>query len=170
MRGFTLRLVVASVVAWMTVGAAAADVDPVADALFQEAKRLEATDVPAACAKYRASYDRDPAVTTGLRLADCYRRAGRLATSLAWFQQIKRTVEQTATGANLTADARAAVLATIEKNRAEIAPQVSHLRISVATPSTDVVVRRTGPDTDGEVAVSPDTWACRCRSMAATTS
>lgn len=57
--------------------------DPVAaDALFQAGKQLIAEKKFAeACNKFDASYKLDPTLGTLLNLADCYEKAGRIATS-----------------------------------------------------------------------------------------
>jgi hypothetical protein len=54
-----------------------------AQALYDEARKLAAAkDFAAACPKFRASYDMDPAGGTLLNLADCYENEGK--TALAW--------------------------------------------------------------------------------------
>ncbi|NUP10506.1 MAG: hypothetical protein HOW73_31030 [Polyangiaceae bacterium] len=60
---------------------ASADV-ATADKLFNEGKALMAEGkIAAACAKYEASYDADPALGSLLNHADCLERDGRLATA-----------------------------------------------------------------------------------------
>ncbi len=54
-----------------------------AQALYDEARKLaSAKDFAAACPKFKASYDMDPAGGTLLNLADCYENEGK--TALAW--------------------------------------------------------------------------------------
>lgn len=59
--------------------------DPVAaDALYQAGKQLvNEKKYAEACAKFDASYKLDPTLGTLLNLADCYEKAGRIATSWA---------------------------------------------------------------------------------------
>lgn len=77
----TRLLVTASLLIVAVSEASAAD--PVAaEALFQAGKQLVADRKYAeACPKYDASYKLDPTLGTLLNLADCYEKAGRIATS-----------------------------------------------------------------------------------------
>ncbi len=59
-----------------------------AEAVFQEgAKLLAEGNTEAACQKFEASQELDPALGTTLRLADCYDRAGKTASAWAAFQE-----------------------------------------------------------------------------------
>lgn len=112
-------------------GRAAADPDAQADALFVEGKRLAATDLRAACAKYRASYERDPIVTTGVVLADCLERDHRLVSAHAMFLEVRRLIERTATGQAMDLSSRQATLDLIVARRAALQPRLSTLTIEV---------------------------------------
>jgi hypothetical protein len=71
--------------AFMTAATNAFANDPVAaDALYQAGKQLVTEKKYAeACGKFDASYKLDPTLGTLLNLADCYEKAGRIATSWA---------------------------------------------------------------------------------------
>lgn len=77
----TRLLITASLLVVAVADASAGD--PVAaEALFQQGKQLVAERKYAeACPKYDASYKLDPTLGTLLNLADCYEKAGRIATS-----------------------------------------------------------------------------------------
>ncbi len=59
-----------------------------AEVAFQEAATLlQSGETAAACDKFEASHQLDPAVGTVLRLADCYDRLGKTASAWATFQE-----------------------------------------------------------------------------------
>jgi hypothetical protein len=59
----------------------------VAQALFEEAqRRVAAGDYEQACAKFKASYELDPAGGTLLNLADCLEKQGRTASAWSAFE------------------------------------------------------------------------------------
>ncbi len=60
----------------------------IAEALFQEAKKLaEKNDLDAACKKFEASYALDPTLGTKLHSAACYEALGRTASAWAAFNE-----------------------------------------------------------------------------------
>ena len=66
-----------------------------AEALFEDAVKLvEAKDFSAACEKFKASQELDPALGTLLRLADCYDRDGKTASAWATFKEVSSLAEQ----------------------------------------------------------------------------
>lgn len=145
-------LVVLGVSLWSA--SVAADGDAQADALFREGKRLEATDLHAACAHYRLSYARDPMVTTGMVLADCLERDHRLVSAHAMWLDVKRLLERTAAGQAMAG--REAIAATVLQRLTQLAPRLSHLRIMVpqAARVEGLVVTWTPPE-----AVAPEVVA-----------
>jgi hypothetical protein len=85
---FQTGLLACSVACSIALTTAATDAfanDPVAaDALYQAGKQLVTEKkYVEACAKFDASYKLDPTLGTLLNLADCYEKAGRIATSWA---------------------------------------------------------------------------------------
>lgn len=80
--------VVATVASARAFGAGP-DVSPRAQALFDEGQRLVAAGkVREACPKFLASHGLDPGVGVLLNLADCYERAGMLASAWARFRDV----------------------------------------------------------------------------------
>jgi serine/threonine-protein kinase len=70
-----------------------------AEALFENAvKLMETEDFSAACEKFKASQELDPALGTLLRLADCYDRDGKTASAWATFKEVSSLAEQRGQG------------------------------------------------------------------------
>jgi hypothetical protein len=94
-----------------------------AEALFLQAKGLMAEHkLEAACAKWAASEQLDPAVGTLLFLGDCYEKLGRTASAWATFAEASSLAEREGQGARKQiADVRASALK----------PQLSTLTVTV---------------------------------------
>jgi tetratricopeptide (TPR) repeat protein len=97
--------------------------DPAAaEALFNEAKALlKRGDWGAACAKYRASMELDPAVATLLKIASCYEREGKLAA--AWYDY-QRALKLNRERTDQSAQRRKALEAYATKALAALEPRV----------------------------------------------
>src|SRR5690242_20156658 len=80
-----VAVAVNAAIAMLAASPRAAAGDPVAaEALFQAAvELLERNDASGACAKFAASQELDPAVSTLVQLAKCREREGKLAE--AWY-------------------------------------------------------------------------------------
>jgi hypothetical protein len=96
-----------------------------AEALFDEGRRLvETGDLSAACTKFEQSEALDSAPGTLLNLADCYERAGRLASAWATF---KRAAAAARTRAQVEREGFA------RERAAALEPRLSRLTIDVPT-------------------------------------
>ncbi|HEY3595724.1 MAG TPA: hypothetical protein VGL13_17680 [Polyangiaceae bacterium] len=117
-----------------TAGARAADKSPDAvraQALFDEARKLmNGGDFGAACPKFAESQALDPAPGTALNLANCYEKAGKLASAWATY----RTAEAAASSSKQKDRATFA-----KKKAASLEPKLSHLTITVTGSSTVTV-------------------------------
>ena len=122
----------AALAALSSVAPAAAQAarDPaMAEALFSRAKALlDQGDWPAACAKFSASMELDPAVSTALKIARCHEHDGKIA--LAW------SATQDALKLNATSpqpeSRRRDLAAYAEKLLADLAPRVPRIRLRLA--------------------------------------
>lgn len=130
----TLRITLARVFVAVTLfaGAArAADKSPDmvrAEALFDEGRRLmQAGDFNAACPKFAESQALDPAPGTALNLANCYEKAGKLASAWAAY----RTAEAVSTSAKQKDRA-----ALAKKKMTALQPKLSRLSINVPGTSS----------------------------------
>ncbi len=96
--------------------------DPaMAEALFSRAKALlDQGDWPAACAKFSASMELDPAVSTALKIARCHEHDGKIA--LAW-SATQDALKLNATSAQ-PEGRRRELAAYAEKLLADLAPRV----------------------------------------------
>lgn len=117
----------------LTVGAARASDPALAEALFQEGKRLSAAGKHAeACPKFEASYKADRTLGTLLNLADCHERTGRIATAWAeWNEAIEK--------ARKLGDDRDSYAAG---RRDELTPRLPKLRVAVTRPVPGLDVYR----------------------------
>jgi len=110
--------------------------DPaLAEALYQEGKRLAGEgNWAAACPKFEASYQADKTLGTLLNLADCREHLGQIATSWAdWNEAIER--------AKASSDDR---LEYITGRRDKLTPRLPKLEIVVTRPAQGLDVYRDG--------------------------
>lgn len=127
--------------------------DPAAaEALFKSGMDLLAQgDERGACAKFQASQDLDPAVSTMVKLAACREHEGKLAQAWYLLQQALKLNSDTA---GETDKRRQELDAFTKSQLASLEPRVPHLRISVKSAPTGVKVKRDGkelpPATFGE--------------------
>ncbi|MGH7437887.1 MAG: hypothetical protein ACRENE_19585 [Polyangiaceae bacterium] len=123
-----------------------------ADALFVEGKKLrDAGKFDAACASFAQSEQLAPGVGIALYLADCYQRAGRIAS--AWIE-----FAAAADAAHSHADAREA---TARARAAALEPSVKRVTIEVpaSTPQDTALVQldgRTVPPAMWNIAIATD--------------
>jgi hypothetical protein len=135
------RIAIACAVAFV-VHASPADADPtpadkaLATQLFDDAEKLmAASNYAGACAKYAESQRLDPQLGTLLHAADCYEKAGKIASAWASFKEaVEVAARRNASGQKepreQIARSRAAALET----------KVSHLMISVTNPDPNLEV------------------------------
>lgn len=121
------------VVTW-TASAFAGDAQT-AEALFQSGKEaLARGDLSVACARLAESLRLDPAVGTTLNLAECERRAGKLAAALAHYQAARDRLVPSDFRTNF-----------VSERIAELGPRVPRLTIRIRTSrAPDVTVLRDG--------------------------
>jgi len=117
-----------------------------AEVLFREGRRLlDSGQLAAACAKFAESQRLDPSSGTLLNLADCHEREGKVATAWAEFLSASRLARTQAE------DARAAEA----KRRAdELEPRLSYLSVTVAEPSSGMVIYRDDIELDAAALAS----------------
>ncbi len=97
-----------------------------AEALFNEGRRLlDSGDTAAACEKFAESQRLDQSPGTGLNLASCNQRLGRLATAWGQYLVAKRLAQ--GQGRQAIADEAAA-------KAAELEPQLSYVKLHVQSP------------------------------------
>ena len=117
-----------------------------AEALFLQANALMAQGkTEAACGKWAASQQLDPAVGTLLFLGDCYEKLGRTASAWATFAEASSLADREGqTARKHIADLRAAALR----------PQLSSIVVTIAPDGSvpGLTVRRDG------VELPPDSW------------
>jgi hypothetical protein len=131
-----------------------------AEALFDEGQQLlEAGQLDEACAKFRASQQLDAGLGTLLYLADCYERAGKLASSWATFREAESV-------ALSRGDSERAKIARVRA--AALKPKLPQLLV-VAPPSAPegFEVKRNGrvippASYDVPVPVDPGIWSIVC--------
>jgi serine/threonine-protein kinase len=113
-----------------------------AQTLFEEGQKLiEGGDTAAACEKFQASQELDPATGTQLNLAACYEKLGKTASAWINFTEIADTG---------SVDKRRRKFA---RERAEaLEPKLIRLAIEVPDPAPDMTLMR------GEVKVPKATW------------
>lgn len=109
--------------------------DPaLADALFQEGLRLSGEgDHEAACPKFKASLEADPAVGTRFYLADCLENVGKLASAWSMWNAAR------------DAAAKAGDAKRVEIAKARLAaldPRLPRLKVNVANPVPGLEVYR----------------------------
>lgn len=111
--------------------------DPVAaEALFQEAKALEAAgQLDEACAKFEASMAAEESPGTLLNLGRCHAAQGKLATAWAEYQRAAPMFRARGEGDREE---------VARKLAAELAPKLSHLTIVVEEPVPDLSILRNG--------------------------
>jgi hypothetical protein len=115
-----------------------ADDSAAAQALFDQGKKaMAAHDFSEACPKFEESFHLDPAMGTLLNLADCYERAGRLATAWSKFLELASKAH----AAGQTERARIG-----RQRAAALAPRLSNLVIQApaAGRTPGLEVRRDG--------------------------
>ena len=111
----------------------------VAEALFQEAKRLMAEERYAdACPKLRESYRLEPGAGTLLNLAVCHEKEGRIAT--AWAEYNEALVENRRLGNH-------ARVALAQRALADLEPRLPRLQIALASPEVQEELQFTLNDT-----------------------
>lgn len=119
-------------------GRARADGDnkTIAEALFQEGRRLVAEKkLVEACPKFAESQRIDPSPGTLLNLANCYEQLGRVATAWA-------TYKEAASAAQVAG--RADNLAAAQKRADALAPKLPKVRIIAPDAPAGLVVERDG--------------------------
>lgn len=121
----------------MLPNVASADTDPAgAEALLEQGFTLaKSGDFEAACAMMEASLRLYPSVNTEYYLADCYEHLGRAASAWIDFQEVAEKAH---------ANGEAAKETKARLRAQTIAPQVSHLTISVATDIPGLEIQRDG--------------------------
>ena len=103
-----------------------------AEALFQDGVALlQASKADAACAKFAASEELDPALGTMLRLADCYDRTGKTASAWALFEEAASVAQARGERARETA-ARERV--------ADIGKRLTKIKVQVAGSTLSTLV------------------------------
>lgn len=139
----TLVVVLASTSAWASPAYAQRET-VAAEALFQEARRLMASDDPArACPKFAESQRLDPSPSTLLNLGRCYERLGRTATAWATYAQAASLAAATS---------RRDLVSVAQKHAAALEPDLVRLAIRVHEPVAGLEIRRDG------VLVGPGEW------------
>jgi hypothetical protein len=128
--GCVLALAVAS-----PAGAQPADSAAAAEQLFNEARTLfDGGDFAAACPKFDASYNLDPALGTLLNLATCYEKNNQLASAWGRYRELVLL-------AGKTNDAQRLAIATERATALE--PRLPKLTIRMpATPIPGLVIKR----------------------------
>jgi tetratricopeptide (TPR) repeat protein len=128
----------------ITCLAATAHADPEADRLFEEGRKLLATQPEQACAKFDEAIKRDPdAPGVLLNLGLCNEKVGKYKTALYWF----RKAQVRATESNLPDYVDAAV-----KHTSMLSKQVARVNIEFTEPPpADAKV-----EIDGEVIAAED--------------
>lgn len=122
-------------VAWPAQAARAAD-KATAEALFQKGKVLmDAGHVDAACPKFQASYEADPAIGALLNLALCHQKQGKTAS--AWAEFVEAAVLAKRAGD----DARRQ---GAERHARALEPKLSRLTIIATDPTPGLAVSRNG--------------------------
>src|ERR1041384_1291549 len=110
---------------------------PAAVALFDDAKSLmTAGRYAEACAKFAESNRQDPQLGALLHLADCYEKAGRLASAWAAFRDAAELADRRADARSLSA-----------RDRAEsLEPKLSRLTVVVPNDAAveGLTIRRDG--------------------------
>jgi hypothetical protein len=124
---------------------ASAEPDSVAQALFDEGRRLlEQGDIPAACAKFAESQRVEPAGGTLMNLAACHARQGKTATAWAEFKDALTQARR---------DGRDDRIGEAKRQIAQLEPRLARLAVSVgSTPPAGLAVRL-----DGTV-LGPASW------------
>lgn len=140
---------VASAILAIAIAGTAASAQPAtekAETLFEDGRRLMADgNIAEACARFEASQQLAPAVTTLINLGECRERNHQLAT--AW-----RTFEEARRQATAARDDERAHIAATHASRLE--PRLSHLTIAVASDRQTAglaISSTTGP-------VDPASW------------
>lgn len=116
------RSVVAAalVLALTSTSGVARAADPVAEALYQEARRAMATgDLELACKKFEESAVRESAPGTLLNLGDCQEKRGELVAAKASFEKASASFQPTDTRVSYTRDR----LTALEKRIPHITPR-----------------------------------------------
>jgi hypothetical protein len=128
--------VVSTVAAPLAAAPATPEQHAVAQALFEEGRRLVADGRHGeGCKKLEASQAIDPAMGTQFHLGDCYQLIGRLAS--AWAQFLDVAAAARAAGQ----EARERVA---RKRAGVLEPRLSRLRVHVEAPARGMVVTRNG--------------------------
>jgi len=136
-------LVVALICASTSVSRAQSEADrAAAQTLFEEGQTLmKDGDNAAACKKFQASQELDPATGTQLNLANCYEELGRTASAWINYTEVADTP---------TVDDRRRKYA---RDKAEaLEPLLVRLVVEVPTPSPEMTISR------GDIAVPKATW------------
>ena len=108
--------------------AATAHADPEADKLFEQGRKLLATDPAAACAKFDEAIKRDPdAPGVLLNLGLCNEKTGKYKTALYWF----RKAQSRSAESNLPAYVQAA-----SEHQVNLAKWVARVNIQFTEPSS----------------------------------
>lgn len=116
-----------------------------AESLFQEARKLmDAKRFSEACPKLVASHKLAPAVGTLLNLADCYERAGQLASAWARFHEAIALAQRLG---------RADREKTAKDRADKLEPRM--IRLTIVSPEKDVDVKLDGNVLDGAALGTP---------------
>ncbi len=153
---FAALLLLASSTAWAQASAAN---KAAAEALFEQGRSLaEAGRYDEACAKFEASQQLDAGLGTLLHLADCYEKAGKLASSWATF-------EEAASLARARGESQRVEIAQTRATALE--PQLIRVVIKAPTPRPEgFSVERNGTQIpaaafNAPVPVDPGVWLIR---------
>ena len=111
-----------------------------AQAQFEEGRRLVGEGKYAeACAKFADSERLDPSPSTVLNLANCWEKAGRMATAWATYKQAQ---------SEAVAAKRPDYAATAERHAEALAPSLARLTILVPVPTEGLQLKRDGVSVD----------------------
>jgi len=141
---FPIALVVASLLAAPAALAQPKHDPAAADDLFTRGKELLAQgNWPEACAKFQASMELDPAVSTLLKIAKCHEREGKLALAL---HDYRAALALNRTRPNQTEERRAELEAFANAALAELEPRVPKLRVVVTNRPAGLKITRDGQE------------------------